>query len=155
MARQIRCPVATTLDLVGDRWTLLIVRDILRGRRRFGELRETVEGIPPAVLSGRLKALEAAGVVRRRLYREHPPRAEYHLTARGHGLGVVVGALAEWGQKYAESDLAIVDNQCGHGVNVVYHCPTCERQSARKHVRIIDSPAHPRDGAAAVPAGPA
>ena len=137
--RSVRCPVAATLDLVGDRWTLLVVRDLLRGRIRFSELRASVEGIPPAILSGRLKALEAAGIVTRRLYREHPPRSEYVLTPKGHRLGVVVGALANWGEQFAESDLALVDNECGHGVNVIYHCPTCERTSPRSHVRIVGS----------------
>jgi DNA-binding HxlR family transcriptional regulator len=135
--RSVRCPVAATLDLVGDRWTLLVVRDLLRGRLRFSELRASIEGIPPAILSHRLKALEAAGVVVRRAYSEHPPRSEYVLTAKGHRLGVVVGALANWGEQFAESDLALVDNQCGHGVNVIYHCPTCERTAPRSRVRIV------------------
>ncbi|MEO8538721.1 MAG: helix-turn-helix domain-containing protein, partial [bacterium] len=63
MQRSVRCPVANTLDLVGDRWTLLVVRDLLRGKSRFSELRESVEGIPPAILSSRLKLLETNGVV--------------------------------------------------------------------------------------------
>ncbi|MCZ2108178.1 MAG: helix-turn-helix transcriptional regulator [Dehalococcoidia bacterium] len=133
--RKVRCPVATTLDLVGDRWSLLVVRDLLRGHSRFSDLRNTVEGIPSSVLSDRLKALEAAGVVERRFYSDHPPRAEYILTARGHGLGVVVGALASWGERYAEHDLSLVDNECGHGINVVYHCPECDRRAPRSRVR--------------------
>jgi DNA-binding HxlR family transcriptional regulator len=137
MADAFRCPVAATLELVGDRWTLLIVRDLLRGRRRFNELRESVEGIPPAVLTARLRALEAASVVERRPYSDHPPRYEYRLTAKGHALGVVVGALADWGQRYADADLALVDGECGHGISVVYHCPTCERQAPRRRVRIV------------------
>ena len=137
MADAVRCPVAATLELVGDRWTLLIVRDLLRGRRRFNELRESVEGIPPAVLTARLRVLEAASVVERRPYSNHPPRYEYRLTAKGHALGVVVGALADWGQRYADSDLTLVDGECGHGISVVYHCPTCERPAPRRRVRIV------------------
>lgn len=137
MMRKIRCPVASSLDIVGDRWTLLIVRDLLRGRTRFAEFRESVEGIPPSVLSARLKLLEQEGIVRRRFYTQHPPRAEYLLTPKGHGLGIVVGALATWGEKYAESDLALVDGECGHGVDVVYRCPTCQREARRKQVRIV------------------
>ena len=127
MVRSVKCPVATSLDLVGDKWSLLVIRDLLKGRSRFGELRESAEGIPPAVLSRRLKDLEAAGAVRKRLYQDHPPRYAYQLTAKGHGLGVVVGALAAWGEQYAESDLSLVDGECGHGLRVVYHCPTCAR----------------------------
>src|SRR5262245_705123 len=102
MVRTVRCPVATTLDLVGDRWTLLVVRDLLRGKRRFSELQISVEGIPSSVLSERLKSLEREGVVVRRSYSDHPPRAEYVLTGKGHALGVVVGALANWGEHHAE-----------------------------------------------------
>jgi len=137
MARTIRCPVANSLDIVGDRWTLLVVRDLLRGRTRFSELQQTVEGIPTSVLSNRLKLLEQEGVIVRRMYSDHPPRAEYVLTPKGHALGVVVGALATWGERYIESDLALVDGECGHGISVVYHCPTCERLAQRKNVRIV------------------
>ena len=137
MARTVRCPVATSLDLVGDRWTLLIVRDLLRGQTRFSQLRLSVEGIPPALLTNRLRLLESAGVVTRRQYSEHPPRYEYRLTSKGHGLGVVVGALATWSEKYAESDLTLVDHECGHGLSVVYHCPTCERRAPRSRVRMV------------------
>ncbi|MBA4180304.1 MAG: transcriptional regulator [Anaerolinea sp.] len=139
MVRKVRCPVATTLDLVGDRWTLQVVRDLLRGHTRFNDLRESVEGIPGSVLSDRLKTLEAGGVVVRRFYSHHPPRAEYLLTAKGHALGVVVGALASWGERYGEHDLALVDKECGHGLNVVYHCPTCDRSSPRSRVRMVEA----------------
>ena len=139
MARSVRCPVASTLDLVGDRWTLLVVRDLLRGKSRFQELRDSVEGIPPASLTRRLRALEDAGVLIRRLYQEHPVRYAYQLTAKGHGLGVVVGALANFGEQYAESDLTLVDDECGHGIRVVYHCPTCARRAPRNRARLIHS----------------
>lgn len=139
MARKVRCPVATSLDLVGDRWTLQVVRDLLRGHTRFNDLRDSVEGIPGSVLSDRLKTLEAGGVVVRRFYSDHPPRAEYLLTAKGHALGVVVGALATWGERYGEHDLTLVDKECGHGVNVVYHCPTCDRSSPRSRVRMVEA----------------
>ncbi len=138
MERKVRCPVASTLDLVGDRWTLLIVRDLLRGRTRFSDFRDAVEGIPPSVLSDRLKTLEREGIVSRRFYSDHPPRAEYLLTAKGHELGPVVGALSRWGEKYAEHDLELVDNECGHGVAVVYHCDTCARLSPRSRIRIVE-----------------
>src|SRR5919206_136854 len=81
------CPVARSLDLLGERWTLLIVRDLLRGRRRFQDLIESLPGIAPNVLSDRLKLLEECGIVSRRFYSEHPPRAEYVLTDKGGELG--------------------------------------------------------------------
>jgi DNA-binding HxlR family transcriptional regulator len=138
-SRKVRCPIASTLDLVGDRWTLLVVRDLLRGRKRFSDLQESVEGIPPAVLSARLKLLEREGMAVRRLYSAHPPRAEYVLTAKGHDLGPVVGALSQWGERHAEHDTALVDRECGHGIAVVYHCPKCARVAPRSRIRIVPS----------------
>ncbi len=137
MQRTVQCPVANTLDLVGDRWTLLVVRDLLKGRTRFSELRESVEGIPPAILTARLRTLEENGLVRRRQYQDRPARFAYQLTAKGHALGVVVGALATWGEQHALSDLSLVDGDCGHGIQVVYHCPTCARRSPRNRVRMV------------------
>ncbi len=139
MARKMRCPIASTLGVVGDRWTLLIVRDLLRGHTRFSDLRETVEGIPPAILSDRLKLMEREKIVVRRQYSDRPPRSEYHLTGKGHELGIVVGALAKWGEKHAEHDLQLVDKECGHGVSVVYHCSTCARPSPRSRVRFVEA----------------
>ena len=95
------CPVARTLNLVGERWTLLIVRDLLLSdTRRFADLMESVEGIGPGVLSARLKHLESAGLVESRLYSRHPPRAEYALTAKGRALGPVVLALKSFGEQH-------------------------------------------------------
>lgn len=137
--RTVKCPVAASLELVGDRWTLLVIRDLLRGRTRFSEMRESILGITPSVLSGRLKRLEAEGVVDRRMYSDHPPRAEYFLTSKGHELGIVVGALARWGERHTEHNLYLVDHECGHGVDVVYRCPTCERGAPRSRIRMIEA----------------
>ena len=96
------CPVAKTLDIVGERWTLLILRDFfLHGIRKFQDLQESLAGIAPNTLSARLKLLEQQGIVTRRLYSESPPRFEYILTQRGKELGAVVKALKDWGTKYA------------------------------------------------------
>lgn len=127
------CPVARSLDLLGERWTLLVVRDLLRGRGRFQTLMEALPGIAPNVLSDRLKRLEEYGVVTRRFYSEHPPRAEYVLTEKGKELGVVVGALASWGARYAGSPAAPVHAACGHPVDVVYRCPHCDEATPVSH----------------------
>ena len=137
MMRIAQCPIANTLDLVGDRWTLLIVRDLLRGRARYSDLAQSVEGIPLSILAGRLKMLEREGIVAKRPYSDHPPRADYLLTQKGHELGVVVGALSSWGERYLEHVRSLVDNECGHGVKVVYHCEICGRGSPRSRVRIV------------------
>ena len=96
------CPVARALDIVGERWSLLILRDLtLQGPRRFQDLQRSLAGISPNTLSARLKTLEDAGVVARRFYDQHPPRAEYLLTEKGEALRPTLRALREWGEAYA------------------------------------------------------
>lgn len=119
------CPVARTLEVVGDRWTLLIVRDLLRATRRFQDLQASLAGIAPNILSDRLKLMEEHGLVTRRLYSDHPPRAEYELTERGRGLGVVIGALAAWGSEHVYRRARLVHTGCGHQVKLGYYCPDC------------------------------
>jgi len=97
------CPVARSLGLIGDRWTLLVVRDLLRGGTRFADLMQSLEGISPNVLSTRLKTLEDDGILERSIYEHHPPRAEYHLTEKGRALSSVIGAIYDWGEQWAPS----------------------------------------------------
>ena len=121
------CPVAKALELVGDRWTLLIVRDLLNEEtRRFQDFQQSLKGIAPAILSDRLKLMEEHGLVTRRFYSDHPPRAEYILTDKGKELGLVVGALATWGSQHVYPDAALVHTDCGHPVRVGYYCPHCD-----------------------------
>lgn len=91
------CPIARSLDLVGDRWTILVLRDLHLGRTRFADLLRSLEGISPNLLSARLKGLEREAIVERRFYSERPPRAEYVLTDRGRAFGVVLRAMSDWG----------------------------------------------------------
>jgi DNA-binding HxlR family transcriptional regulator len=100
--RQRNCPIARTLDAVGERWSILLLRDLfLQGPRRFQDFQESLAGASPNTLAARLKALEAQGVIARRLYSEHPPRLAYHLTEKGKSLGPVLKALREWGQRHS------------------------------------------------------
>lgn len=93
--------MARTLDIVGDRWTILILRDLLTHEsRRFQDLETSLRGISPNTLSLRLKNLEEHAIVIRRMYEEHPPRAEYLLTPKGRELGPALRALQLWGQKH-------------------------------------------------------
>jgi len=97
--RQKDCPVARTLDVIGERWTILILRDLfLRGPRRFQDFQQSLDGIAPNTLSARLKEMEDRGLIERRPYSDHPPRLEYHLTAKGRSLGPVMKALRDWGR---------------------------------------------------------
>lgn len=91
------CPVARTLELVGDRWTLLVIRDLLTGERRYGELLAAAERIPTNILAERLKRLERAGLIERVQYNARPPRYAYRLTSEGWGLAPALDALATWG----------------------------------------------------------
>jgi DNA-binding HxlR family transcriptional regulator len=98
----LRCPIARSLEVVGDRWALLIVRDLFTdGPLRFQDLQRRLRGASPNTLSARLKALEAEGVVERRFYAQHPPRADYRLTAKGRSLGPVLKVLRDWGRHHA------------------------------------------------------
>ncbi len=96
------CPIARTARLIGDTWTLLIVRDLMRGHKRFGELEESLSGISPKTLSQRLKMLEAAGVITRQAFAEIPPRVEYALTEKGQALIPIIEAMQEFGERFPE-----------------------------------------------------
>jgi DNA-binding HxlR family transcriptional regulator len=94
------CPVARTLDIVGDRWTLLIVRDLFMGASRFTDFEERSPGIPPKVLSARIKMLMEERLVERYVYSQYPLRAGYRLTERGKSLLPVILAIGEWGLEH-------------------------------------------------------
>ncbi|MEO0912078.1 MAG: helix-turn-helix domain-containing protein [Pseudomonadota bacterium] len=92
------CPIATTLDIIGERWTILVVRDLfLEGPRRYQDLQESLGGISPNTLSERLKKLESAGIVTRETYQETPLRTRYVLTPKGRSLGPILRELRKWG----------------------------------------------------------
>jgi DNA-binding HxlR family transcriptional regulator len=98
---QADCPVARALDVIGEKWSLLVLRDLFRkGALRFQELERGLPGVAPNTLSARLKALEKSGVIGARLYETHPPRYEYFLTEKGKALGPVLKALHNWGEAY-------------------------------------------------------
>lgn len=94
------CPVASLLDIVGDKWTLLVIRDLFLGKRRYGEFQSSPEAIPTNILADRLKRLEAAGLIKKVYYQDNPPRAEYFLTSRGADLGPTLRTMLDWGEKY-------------------------------------------------------
>lgn len=122
------CPIARTLDLVGEWWTLLIVRDALLGARRFDEFKAT--GIADNILTTRLKRLTEAGIFRRRRYQTHPDRYEYLLTDKGAELAPIVLALRSWGKRFTKGPdtSQIVHETCGTGVEIGFHCPKCDRE---------------------------
>jgi len=92
--------VERTLEIIGNRWTSLIVRELLMGARRLGELRRNLQGISPKTLSERLRELEDRGLLTRTLYPEVPPRVEYRLTEKGRSLAPILEAMREWGSRW-------------------------------------------------------
>ena len=98
------CPVARTLDLVGDRWTLLIIRDLFLGKTRFSQFRESTPAPPPKLLSERLQRLERHALIERVVYSQRPLRAEYRLTPKGEALSGVVREMVLWGLENTFSD---------------------------------------------------
>jgi len=137
------CPIARALAVVGDRWTVLILRELFLGVNRFEEI-QAQTGMSSHLLSTRLKRLEGDGIVARRPYSDRPPRHEYRLTDKGLDLYPLLLSLKAWGEKWggfepkAESALVITHRQCGHETSLVLVCPAC------------DEPFGPRDAAVAL-----
>ena len=97
------CPAETTLMLISDRWKVLIIRDLLDGTKRFGELKRSVGNISQKVLTANLRAMEESGLLTRKVYPEVPPRVEYTLTETGYSLKPILDAMKEWGTNYKNS----------------------------------------------------
>ncbi len=99
--RRSRCPVSCTLDVLGDRWSRQVVRDLMRGKRRFAKFAASAEGMPTNILSDRLKRLRAKGIVRATRYTDRPPRLEYTLTEKDEDLRPMMRAMVEGGVRHA------------------------------------------------------
>lgn len=97
------CPVETTLSLIGNKWKVLILRDLMEGTMRFGQLKKSVGDISQKVLTAQLRDMEESGLVDRKVYAEVPPRVEYSLTELGLSLKPVLDAMVEWGMEYKSS----------------------------------------------------
>lgn len=97
------CPVETTLTLIGDKWKVLILRELLGGTKRFGELKKSINGVSQKVLTAQLRAMETSGLLTRTVYAEVPPRVEYSLTELGMSLKPILDAMLVWGTQYKAS----------------------------------------------------
>lgn len=134
MARQslaeIACSIARTADLIGERWTLLVLRDLFAGLSRFEDVRRDL-GIASNVLSDRLNTLERGGLIERRRYQTNPPRDEYVLTEKGRDLYPVITTIVAWGDKWlagAEGPPALImHSACGHPATAVTVCDNCSQ----------------------------
>jgi DNA-binding HxlR family transcriptional regulator len=121
------CSIARTLDVVGEKWALLAIREVFLGTRRFDEMVHRT-GAPRDTLAARLRTLVATGVLERRQYSEHPARFEYHLTQAGRDLYPVIVTLMRWGDQYLAGDDGpplVLEHNCGHQVTAQLICQAC------------------------------
>jgi DNA-binding HxlR family transcriptional regulator len=107
------CPVCATADIICGKWTILVIRDLAEGRRRFCELERSLAGISPRTLSLRLRALEEAGIVERHTYAEVPPRVEYALTDKGQALLPIIEDMRSYGQEWLGAECAALGDDAG------------------------------------------
>jgi DNA-binding HxlR family transcriptional regulator len=130
------CPMAASLQLLGERWTLLAIRELTYGVHRFDQIARFT-GASRDILADRLRGLEEAGVVERRQYSEHPPRFEYHLTDAGQELRPVLLSLAEWGSRWAqEPPTATFAHDCGHALEIDQVCHHCGEPVTSSSTRV-------------------
>jgi len=114
--RRSACAVANSLDIVGDKWSLLVVRDLLHGKRTYGELANSPERIPTNILADRLKRLEGAGIIVGTPYQERPVRYAYTLTPKGRALGDVLLAFVRWGKQHIAGTVSMNQDPASGGV---------------------------------------
>jgi DNA-binding HxlR family transcriptional regulator len=136
------CSIARSLELIGDRWTLLIVRDALRGVHRFDDFRARL-GVAHNVLSDRLSRLTEAGVLERRRYQQRPDRYEYHLTQQGRDLWPVLMSLLMWGDRYLAPEgppLLVLHRDCGGPLTERLACADCGADLGPEDVELRPGP---------------
>jgi len=132
------CSIAATLELVGDRWALLAVREVLFGNHRFSQIARNT-GAPRDRLAARLKALVEAGILEKREYRQAPPRSDYHLTRAGRDLGPVLQALLEWGNKWAVDEPPVTIRHHDHDLAPRAVCATCGEPVRQRDIRRVSN----------------
>ena len=138
------CSIAGALEAIGDRWSILIIRDLSIGLSRYDQL-QTSTGMPPTTLADRLRHLEAKGIISKRQYSERPPRHEYVLTAKGRDLWVVTLALAQWGDRWDASGrgappVEFIDSKSGHPVRLASVDATTGAPVASNQIRLRPGP---------------
>jgi DNA-binding HxlR family transcriptional regulator len=142
----LNCPVARTLDIVGERWTLLVLRDAFNGVRRYEDFAARLP-IARNVLAGRLRTLVAHGILERERYQDHPPRYSYRLTPRGMELYPVIVALMQWGNRHrmaeATATLEVRHKGCGHQVEAAVVCSGCDERLTARDAWGTHSPVSP------------
>ena len=121
------CNIAQTLNIIGDKWSLLILHQLLIGNETYKEIQDNLEGIPSNLLSERLKSMEEDELIIKELYQSHPPRFKYSLTEKGYDLQDVFNSLILWGEKYLNKCYKkLVHKSCNHSIDHRYYCSHCK-----------------------------
>lgn len=135
----LNCNIAQTLNIIGDRWSLLILHQMFLGKETFKEIQDSLEGIPTNLLSERLKTLEVDNLVKRSIYQSHPPRYNYILTDKGYDLEDVFNSFILWGQKHLNKcHKKLVHEKCSSVIEHRYYCPTCLKDVKVNELTVIN-----------------
>ncbi|MHB8129826.1 MAG: winged helix-turn-helix transcriptional regulator [Mobilitalea sp.] len=133
------CNIAQTLNIIGDKWTLLILRQLMLGHDTYKEISDNLEGIPSNLLSNRLKCLEADKLIDSTLYLAHPPRYHYVLTDSGKDLGDVFNSILLWGEKnLTKCNKQLTHSECGHKIELQYYCSHCGKAIDKKDICVSE-----------------
>lgn len=132
---ELPCNIAQTLNIIGDKWTLLIVHEIMLGDKSYNELLNKLKGIASNLLSTRLKSLEEDGIIKGELYQAHPPRYKYTLTEKGRDLQDVFNSIILWGSRHLNKCYKkLVAKKSGHKVEIKYYLPETKELLNREEV---------------------
>ncbi len=130
------CDIAKTLNIIGDKWTLLIIRQLMLGNDTFTQIQGKLDGIASNLLSDRLKCLERDDLITSQLYQPHPPRYRYMLTEQGMDLSDVLNSIMLWGEKHLkECHKQLTHSECGHTIELAYYCPGCEKIISKEDIK--------------------
>ncbi len=137
------CSVASALEVVGERWSLLVIRELFMGVRRFNEVQANT-GAPRDILTARLKTLQASGIIEKRQYSEHPPRDEYHLAEAGKALFAVLTTMREWGEQFRPAEHGPrFEHTCGSNDGSRLVCVSCGEPMTARSLTVYETAAFP------------
>lgn len=133
------CNIAQALNIIGDKWTLLILRQLMMGHDTYSEIQQHLEGIPSNLLSLRLKSLIEDELIDSELYQAHPPRYRYILTKSGMDLSDVFNSIILWGERNLNKcHKQLTHSECGHKIDLTYYCPECDKNISRDNLTLVE-----------------
>jgi len=133
------CNIAQTLNIIGDKWSLLILHQLLIGHDTYKEMQDNLDGVPSNLLSERLKSMEGDKLIEKELYQAHPPRYKYCLTEKGYDLEDVFNSLILWGEKHLDKCFKkLVHKECRHSIEHRYYCSHCSKEIKLKDIDVSD-----------------